>query len=77
MTSMPSTRAKWYWRHVRAVPIPYEGSSNPVMICVITDITEIKRTEGRLRETSYRLARKNGELEELLAHREDRKQTDS
>ncbi|MEA5050888.1 MAG: diguanylate cyclase [Oscillospiraceae bacterium] len=71
------TGNKWYWRHVRAVPIPYEGSSNPVMICVITDITEIKRTEGRLRETSYRLARKNGELEELLAHREDSKQTDS
>lgn len=36
------------WRHGRAVTIPYEGSPNPVMIDIVTDVTEIMQTSNKL-----------------------------
>ncbi len=36
------------WRHIRAVRIRREESGNPMMIAVITDITEIKKTSAML-----------------------------
>ncbi|MEG1548425.1 MAG: EAL domain-containing protein [Clostridia bacterium] len=33
------------WRHMRAVRIPYGGSDKPVLIAVITDVSELKQTE--------------------------------
>lgn len=37
-----------YYRSIRAVRIPYEGSESPVMIAAITDVTDLKRTESEL-----------------------------
>ena len=32
------------WRHVRAVEVSYEKSKNPVILAIVTDITELKRS---------------------------------
>lgn len=32
------------WRHVRAVEIPYEKRDNPVILAIVTDVTELKRS---------------------------------
>ncbi len=32
------------WRHVRAVEIPYEKSHNPVILAIVTDVSELKRS---------------------------------
>ena len=39
-----------FWRHMHAVRIPYPDVSNPVMIAVETDITDIKRRQDQLEE---------------------------
>ncbi|MEG1470572.1 MAG: EAL domain-containing protein [Anaerovoracaceae bacterium] len=44
------------WRHFRAVKIPYEESELPVIVAVITDITEQKQTEIQLMEEKQRLS---------------------
>lgn len=48
-------RGEVVWRHARAVRIPYEQSENAVMIVVLTDITQIKRQEQALLESSERM----------------------
>lgn len=37
------------WGNIRAVRIPYEGSRNPVIIVILTNITETKEKEEELR----------------------------
>ena len=41
--------AGWRWRHVRAVRIPYQDSPLPVLIAVVTDITEQHESAAKLR----------------------------
>lgn len=36
------------WRHIRAVRIPYEKSDYPVLIAVVTDVTELKESSAML-----------------------------
>lgn len=36
------------WRHGRAVTIPYESSEYPVMIDIVTDVTDIMQTSNKL-----------------------------
>jgi len=36
------------WRHMRAIRIPYSGSSLPVLAAAITDITDMKRSVAQL-----------------------------
>lgn len=36
------------WHHMKAVRIPYEGSELPVLIVILTDITEMKQREEEL-----------------------------
>lgn len=43
-----SSQGKPAWRHIRAVKIHHESTINPVMIAVITDITEEKKTNALL-----------------------------
>lgn len=43
------------WMHVQAVEIPYPESEFPVLLAIITDITELKSAELSLNETSSRL----------------------
>ncbi len=37
-----------YWRHMRAVRLPYHESANPILIAVITDVTALKEQERKL-----------------------------
>ena len=43
------------WRHLRAVRIPYEGTDNPVLLGVVTDISELILGREELRAANLRL----------------------
>lgn len=41
-------QGKQVWHHIRAARIPYEGSPHPVMLCIITDVTQLKEHQKTL-----------------------------
>lgn len=45
----------WVWRHVRVARVAYPASPYPVMLELSTDISDIIKTERKLRESNNRL----------------------
>ena len=66
---------KWHWRHTRAVRIEYDASEYPVMLAVITDISELKRKDEMLQESNERLRIAFNQTEQLLWEVDIEKQT--
>lgn len=56
----------WHWLHVRAIRVSYADSEYPVMLTVVTDISELKHQSDLLRTSNERLRIAFGQTETIL-----------